>query len=106
MQEGGDLEPGGRVGPVGVLMVLVVYFLPNGVVPALQRLRAPPAYVSPPSHAETEKIEVKKAELSDAEIDAKIKEKLQALSKAMESHNTYSGETVDGELVLVDAKTD
>ena len=54
----------------------------------------------------TDRIEVKKTDMSNEELDAKIKEKLQALSKAMESHNTYSGETVDGELVLVDAKTD
>ena len=54
----------------------------------------------------TDKVEVKKTDMSNEELDAKIKEKLQALSKAMESHNTYSGETVDGELVLVDAKTD
>lgn len=54
----------------------------------------------------TERIEIKKTDLSNEELDAKIKDKLQALSKAMESHNTYSGEIVDGDLVAADAKTD
>lgn len=54
----------------------------------------------------TERIEIKKTDLSNEELDAKIKEKLQALSQAISSHNTYSGETVDGELVETDAESD